>query len=73
MRYIEVGEEPAHDWVMTDDDDYDMECKCGAVSCWKRITGQDWCRKDLQENYRGYLSWYLVEKINQNQSKEVNV
>ena len=73
MRYIEAGEELTHDWAMTDDDNYDLECKCGAASCRKRITGQDWSRKDLQEKYRGYLSWYLVEKTNQNQSKEANV
>ena len=64
MRHIEAGEELTHDWAMTDDDDDEMACKCGAASYRKRITGQDWRREDLQEKYRGYLSWYLVEKIN---------
>lgn len=63
MRPIEAGEELTHDWAMTDDDDYEMDCKCGAASCRQRITGQDWRRQNLQEKYRGYLSWYLVEKI----------
>lgn len=63
MRDIEAGEELTHDWATTDDDDYEMDCRCGAASCRKVITGQDWRRKDLQEKYRGYLSWYLAEKI----------
>jgi hypothetical protein len=41
-----------------------MECHCGAPNCRKVITGQDWRRKDLQEKYAAYMSWYLVEKIN---------
>jgi hypothetical protein len=50
-------------WAATDDDDYEMECKCGAPNCRKVITGQDWRRKDLQKKYAGYTSWYLLEKI----------
>ncbi|HSB12524.1 MAG TPA: SET domain-containing protein-lysine N-methyltransferase [Blastocatellia bacterium] len=63
MRDIEAGEELTHDWATTDDDTYEMECRCGAENCRKVITGQDWRRKDLQEKYAGYLSWYLIEKI----------
>jgi SET domain-containing protein len=63
MRDIEAGEELTHDWAMTDDDTYEMECKCGAASCRKLITGQDWRRSDLQEKYAGYMSWYLIERI----------
>lgn len=63
MRDIEAGEELTHDWAMTDDEPDDMECNCGALTCRKIITGQDWHRKDLQEKYAGYMSWYLVEKI----------
>lgn len=63
MRNIEAGEELTHDWATTDDDDYEIECHCGAASCRKVITGQDWQRIDLQEKYRGYISWYLAEKI----------
>ena len=64
MRDIEAGEELTHDWAMTDDDTYRMECRCGAPSCRKTITGQDWRRKDLQEKYGRYTSLYLLEKIN---------
>jgi hypothetical protein len=28
------------------------------------ITGQDWRRKDLQQKYRGYFSWYLERRMN---------
>src|SRR5512134_1584440 len=59
LRDIEAGEELTHDWATTDDDNYEMECKCGAASCRKVISGQDWRRPDLQEKYAGYISWYL--------------
>jgi SET domain-containing protein len=63
LRDIRPGEELTHDWATTDDDDYEMECNCGAGSCRKLITGQDWQRKDLQEKYAGYMSSYLMEKV----------
>ena len=69
MRYIEAGEELTHDWATTDDDSYEMECNCGAASCRKVITGQDWRRKDLQEKYRDYMSWYLQQKIKSNSDR----
>jgi SET domain-containing protein len=66
LRDIEAGEELTHDWATTDDDSYEMECKCGAASCRKVITGQDWRRLDLQEKYAGYMSRYLVRKMREN-------
>lgn len=63
MRDIAAGEELTHDWATTDDDEYVMECRCGSATCRSTITGQDWRRKDLQEKYDGYFSWYLAEKI----------
>lgn len=63
MRDIKAGEELTHDWATTDDDTYEMECNCGSQMCRRVLTGQDWRRKDLQEKYRGYMSWYLQEKI----------
>lgn len=63
LRDIEAGEELTHDWATTDDDDYEMECRCGAGLCRKVITGQDWQRKNLQEKYAGFFSSYLAEKI----------
>jgi SET domain-containing protein len=63
MRDIAAGEELTHDWATTDDEDYCMECRCGAATCRKIITGKDWQKPELQEKYAGYMSWYLVERI----------
>jgi SET domain-containing protein len=63
MRDVEAGEELTHDWAMTDDDDYRLECRCGAPACRRVLTGQDWRRPELQEKYRGYVSSYLEDKI----------
>ena len=63
MRDIDRGEELTHDWATTDDDDYEMECRCQSTNCRKVITGQDWRKPELQQKYRGFMSWYLQEKI----------
>jgi SET domain-containing protein len=63
LRDIAAGEELTHDWATTDDDDYELECRCGAARCRGIITGQDWRREDLQAKYGEYVSWYLREKI----------
>jgi hypothetical protein len=63
MRNIRAGEELTHDWAMTDDDDYSVECNCGAPNCRKILTGKDWQRPELQRRYTGYFSAYLTEKI----------
>lgn len=65
MRDIQPGEELTHDWATTDDEAYEMACRCGAANCRRVITGHDWRRKDLQEKYQGYMSWYLQQKIRQ--------
>jgi uncharacterized protein len=64
MRDIRAGEELTHDWAMTDDDDYSMECRCGAPNCRKILTGKDWQLLELQKRYAGYFSAYLARKIN---------
>jgi uncharacterized protein len=63
MRHIHTDEELTHDWAMTDDDDYSVECNCGAASCRRILTGKDWQRPDLQQRYAGYFSVYLARKI----------
>jgi uncharacterized protein len=63
MRDIHNGEELTHDWAMTDDDDYSVECNCGALNCRQILTGKDWQRPDLQKRYAGYFSAYLAPKI----------
>src|SRR5213078_926812 len=49
MREIQAGEELTHDWAMTDNEDYSVECNCGAANCRKVLTGKDWQRPDLQK------------------------
>jgi hypothetical protein len=63
MRDIRAGEELTHDWAMTDDDDYSVDCKCGAPNCRKILTGKDWQRPELQSRYAGYFSAYLADKV----------
>lgn len=63
MREVSAGEELTHDWATTDDDDYQLDCNCGAPTCRKVITGQDWRKPELQEKYRGYFSAFLAEKM----------
>src|SRR6266480_4155657 len=63
MRDIPAGEELTHDWAMTDDDDYSVECNCGARNCRKTLSGKDWQRPELQKKYAGYFSAYLARKI----------
>jgi SET domain-containing protein len=64
-RDIFAGEELTHDWAMTDDDDYAVECKCGSANCRGTLTGKDWQRPELQKRYAGYFAAYLAEKIAQ--------
>jgi SET domain-containing protein len=63
MQNIRPGEELTHDWAMTDDDDYSVECNCGAPDCRRILTGKDWQRPDLQKRYAGYFSAYIARKI----------
>ena len=63
MRPISADEELTHDWATTDFESSEMSCSCGAASCRKTITGRDWMRRELQEKYRGYFSWYLEKQI----------
>lgn len=63
MRAVQSGEELTHDWATTDDDDYSVDCRCGAPNCRKTVTGKDWQRQDLQQRYAGYFSAYLSRKI----------
>ncbi len=71
LRDVGPGEELTHDWATTDDDDYEIECRCGAATCRRVITGQDWRRKELQEKYAGHFSWYLREKIERSAGEPV--
>lgn len=68
MRDVAAGEELTHDWATTDDDSYEMACACGAPTCRRVITGQDWRKPELQRRYGAYMSWYLLRKIRSERS-----
>lgn len=63
MRDIAAGEELTHDWCTTDDDDYQVQCKCGAANCRQIVTGKDWQKPELQAQYDGYFSAHIAFKI----------
>ena len=63
MRDITAGEELTHDWATTDDGEYSMTCRCGSPRCRGTVTGKDWTRKDLQDQYRGWFCLFLQRKI----------
>ncbi len=55
MRDICAGEELTHDWATTDDDDYSVECKCGAPDCRKVLTGKDLATSGIAKALCGVL------------------
>ncbi len=63
LRDIAAGEELTHDWCVTDDDDYEVQCRCGSARCRGTVTGKDWQRADVQTQYAGYFSSYLAARI----------
>jgi hypothetical protein len=63
MRDIDPGEELTTDYALFDDDDGEMECRCGTASCRGTIGGRDWQRPELQRRYGNYFSWYLLRRL----------
>jgi hypothetical protein len=62
-RDIAPGEELTFDYGTTDTDRWVLECVCGAPSCRRRLTGQDWRDPAFQARHAGYLSLYVEELI----------
>jgi uncharacterized protein len=64
LRDIEAGEEICYDYAMSDGSPYDgFDCRCGAASCRRRVSGDDWMKEELWERYSGYFSPYLWARI----------
>jgi SET domain-containing protein len=63
MRDIASGEELTTDYALFDDNDTQMDCRCGRPGCRRVISGRDWQRPELQAKYGPYFSWYLQQKI----------
>jgi len=70
MRDIAAGEELTTDYAMFDDYEGSMECHCGRPQCRGVVDGRDWRRPELQERYRGYLSWYLERRIERDRATQ---
>ena len=63
LRDIKANEELTVDYAMTDDEDDEMQCKCGTKSCREVITGSDWRKPEIQSKYDGYFSWFIQRRI----------
>lgn len=68
MRLIDPGEQITYDYAMTDANwgkvtCAEMRCLCGASSCRRIITGNDWKLPELQKKYEGYHSTFIQSLI----------
>ena len=64
LRRIEPGDEITFDYAMSDGTPYDQfPCGCGAPTCRRAVSGDDWSRPELWERYRGHFSPYLQRRI----------
>lgn len=63
-RRIEAGEEATIDYALvTVDDGWNMECRCGSPLCRRVVTGSDWQRPELQQRYRDHFTPFISERI----------
>ena len=69
LRDIEIDEELTFDYAMSDDEFYEMKCRCGAPTCRGTITGLDWRKPEIQKKYDGHFSWFIQRQID-NQKRE---
>lgn len=63
MRDVAAGEELTLDYDTIDHEAEPMACRCGAATCRRLVTGQDWRKPELQRKYGTYFAWYLLEKM----------
>lgn len=63
-RAIRAGEEATTDYaLMTVDEDWSMECRCGSAACRGTTSGADWRKRDVQDRYRGHFSPFIERRI----------
>jgi len=61
---IAAGSELTVDYgTLTDDPDFQMECRCGPIACRRVISGADWNRPDLQAKYGDHWVPVLRKRI----------
>ena len=64
MKDLSPGAELTIDYAMIDGDvEERMDCSCGAATCRKVVTGNDWRLPELQARYVGSFSKYIEEWI----------
>jgi uncharacterized protein len=62
-RPVAAGEELTVDYATMTVAPWEMECRCGAVSCRGVVTGDDWRRPELRQRYAGRFSPFIDERI----------
>lgn len=63
MRDIKAGEEITWDYDMSDDSEWSLEgCLCGSSRCRGSVTGYRNLPQSFREDYRGYISQWLLDK-----------
>ncbi|MFH0830773.1 MAG: SET domain-containing protein-lysine N-methyltransferase [Parcubacteria group bacterium] len=62
LRDIELGEELTFDYAMIEDSWWKFQCGCGAPSCRKIISGYAALPQEKKEQYKGYISEWIVKK-----------
>ncbi|MGF1552426.1 MAG: SET domain-containing protein [Paracoccaceae bacterium] len=68
-RAVDAGEELTLDYATFDDDDYAMDCACGAPACRGRVTGQDWRLASVRAAHAGWFAPHLARRIAQGTSE----
>jgi len=64
MRNIEAGEELMIDYCLfSSDKELEFECACGHKECRKKVTGQDYQKKDLIKKYQGHFYIPVQNKV----------
>lgn len=61
IRDIKTGEEITFDYAFCESYMDAFTCNCGAASCRKTITQDDWKNPELRKKYAGYFSNYLAK------------
>ena len=68
MRDVRAGQELTYDWAMEENLAARTECRCGAPTCRKILTGRDWTKPALRKKYGRFMSSYLAEKARRQKS-----
>ena len=64
LTTIRPGEQVRYDYGTSDGSDYDeFDCRCGAIDCRGRVTGDDWRDPVLQQRFAGVFSPYIARRI----------